>query len=164
MTAEYADAALRPSDGAEAVLVALGSNLGDRSAYLALARERVADAPDCRLEAATEPEETDPIGPTGQPPYLNQMLLVRTQRSPLALLDLLQEAERAAGRERTERWGSRTLDCDVVMFGMRNIRHPRLTVPHPEIANRPFWQHELRALGVAWSDREPPAPGGEGAR
>lgn len=149
MTGAGGDDALRPSDGTEPVYVALGSNLGDRGAWLGLARARLAAAPDCTLVRATAVDETQPIGPSGQGAYLNQMLLLTTRRSPLSLLDLLQNVEREAGRERTEHWGPRTLDCDVVMFGMRTIRHPRLTVPHPEIANRPFWQDELGRLGAA---------------
>ena len=141
------DPATRPSDGTERVSVALGSNLGDREAMLAYARARIAGHPSCRLVAATEPEETAPIGPQDQPPYLNQMLALTTTLAPLVLLDFLQGIERAAGRVRDVRWGPRTLDCDIVRFGDREVRHARLVVPHPEIPNREFWQRELAGLG-----------------
>ena len=92
------DAATRPSDGDETVFVALGSNLGDRAALLDAARVAIAALPDTRLLAASAVEETAPIGPAGQPPYLNQMLALRTRLSPLALLDALLAIEQAAGR------------------------------------------------------------------
>jgi len=134
---------------ADVVYVALGSNLGDRHAALAAARDATAATPGCELLAVTAVEETAPIGPAGQSPYLNQMARVRTTLSPAALLDRLQEIERAAGRVRAERWGPRTLDLDVVLIEGRSVRSDRLTVPHPELARRDFWQRELAELGGA---------------
>lgn len=148
------DPATRASAGDETVFVALGSNLGDRAARLAAARSAIAALPDTTVLAASAVEETAPIGPAGQPPYLNQMLALRTRLAPLALLDALLDAERAAGRERGERWGARTLDCDVVRFGARVLSHPRLVVPHPELANRPFWLRELDELLAAPAVRD----------
>lgn len=95
-------------------------------------------------------EETAPLGPVAQGPYLNQMLLVETTLEPLALLDALLALEQAEGRVRRERWGPRTLDCDVVLYGERTIREARLVVPHPELPNREFWQRELEELGLDW--------------
>jgi 2-amino-4-hydroxy-6-hydroxymethyldihydropteridine diphosphokinase len=132
---------------ADVVYVALGSNLGDRHAALAAARDAIAATPGCELLAVTAVEETAPLGPADQPPYLNQMARVRTTLSPTALLDRLQEIERAAGRVRAERWGPRTLDLDVVLIEGRSVRTGRLTVPHPELARRDFWQRELAELG-----------------
>ncbi|HEX6631426.1 MAG TPA: 2-amino-4-hydroxy-6-hydroxymethyldihydropteridine diphosphokinase [Gemmatimonadaceae bacterium] len=140
------DAASRPSAGDEVVFVALGSNLGAREAHLASARAGLGALPGVRMIAASRVEETAPIGPAGQPAYLNQMLALTTRHSPLALLDALLELERARGRVRAERWGARTLDCDVVRFGRRVIGHPRLAVPHPELPRRDFWQRELDEL------------------
>jgi 2-amino-4-hydroxy-6-hydroxymethyldihydropteridine diphosphokinase len=77
------------------------------------------------------------------------MARVRTTLSPAALLDRLQEIERAAGRVRAERWGPRTLDLDVVLIEGRTVDTDRLTVPHPELARRDFWQRELAELGGA---------------
>lgn len=134
---------------ADVVYVALGSNLGDRHAALAAARDAIAATPGCELLAVTAVEETAPIGPADQPPYLNQMARVRTTLSPAALLDRLQEIERAAGRVRAERWGPRTLDLDVVLIEGRTVDTDRLTVPHPELARRDFWQRELAELGGA---------------
>lgn len=142
-----ADAATRPSDGAEPVFVALGSNLGDRDAHLAAALRGIGALPGVREVAASPIEETAPLGGVPQPAYLNQMLRLHTTLAPLALLDALIDIEHREGRERGERWASRTLDCDVVSFGDRHIAHPRLTVPHPELGRRDFWQRGIAALG-----------------
>jgi len=132
----------------ERVAIALGSNVGDRAAHLAAARAAVAVLPDTRVVAASAVEETAPIGPVAQEPYLNQMLLVETTLEPATLLGALLAIERAEGRVRRERWGPRTLDCDIVLYGARALHTPALTVPHPELPNRPFWQRELAELDV----------------
>ena len=126
--------------------VALGSNLGDRRAYLARARDAIAATPGCTVLGASDVEETAPIGPAGQPAYLNQMLSVETTLTPLDLLDRLQEIERREGRERAERWGARTLDLDIVLIEGRAFASDRLVVPPPELPHRDFWQRELAQL------------------
>lgn len=131
---------------AEWAFIALGSNLGDREAHLAFARARLAALPQTELAAASSIEETAPLGPADQPPYLNQMVLLRTRLDPEALLDRCLTIERERGRERGERWGPRNLDLDLVRYGERAVDTPRLRVPHPELANRPFWQRELAEL------------------
>jgi 2-amino-4-hydroxy-6-hydroxymethyldihydropteridine diphosphokinase len=131
--------------------VALGSNLGDRERHLAVARAEIARLPETRVIAVTPPEETDPLGPPGQRRYLNQMVAIETQLSPHALLQSLQAIEQRAGRVRTERWGARTLDLDIVKFERQSVADDTLTVPHPALPDRDFWQRELDALegGVA---------------
>ena len=131
---------------AEWVFVALGSNLGDRSHHLAQGREALATLSDTVLVAVTPVEETAPIGPSGQDSYLNQMALLRTTLEPRALLDRCLAIERMQGRVRRVRWGPRTLDLDIVRFGARRVSEPGLTIPHPELPNRDFWQRELVAL------------------
>ena len=126
--------------------VALGSNVGDRSAHLALARERLATLPRSRLLAVSSVEETDPLGPVTQGPYLNQMVAVETELEPEELLDALHAIEREAGRARRERWGPRTLDLDIVLFERQQVATERLVVPHPELERRDFWQRELAEL------------------
>ncbi|MGZ8376705.1 MAG: 2-amino-4-hydroxy-6-hydroxymethyldihydropteridine diphosphokinase [Gemmatirosa sp.] len=136
----------------ETVYLALGSNLGDRDAHLAFARTRIGALPDTRVLDASPVEETAPIGPASQGPYLNQMLRVDTALAPEALLDACLAIEADAGRDRaaTPRWGARTLDVDLVLFGARRVDVPRLRVPHPELERRGFWQRELAALDVDW--------------
>lgn len=126
--------------------VALGSNLGDRHAHLAMARDRLARLPRSRVLAVSSIEETDPLGPVAQGPYLNQMAAVETELEPEELLDALHEIERAAGRRRRERWGPRTLDLDIVMFERQQVETERLVVPHPELQRREFWRRELAEL------------------
>ncbi|MGE5231005.1 MAG: 2-amino-4-hydroxy-6-hydroxymethyldihydropteridine diphosphokinase [Deltaproteobacteria bacterium] len=135
--------------GAERVFVALGSNVGDRAAHLAAARDALARLPDTRLVAASGVEETAPLGGMAQPPYLNQMVVLETGLEPHALLAALQAIERARGRVRTARWGARTLDLDIVAYGDRQVRDPDLVIPHPELPRRDFWQRELSELARA---------------
>ena len=127
--------------------IALGSNLGDRAAWLAMARERIAALPGTSLLGASTVEETAPLGPVEQGPYLNQMIAIETELSPRELLGHLHGIERAAGRERRTRWGPRTLDLDIVVFERQSLDEPGLTVPHPELARRDFWRRELAELG-----------------
>lgn len=131
---------------AEQVLVALGSNLGDRSRHLDAARSALAALPATRFLRASTVEETAPLGGLDQPPYLNQVVLLETDLSPRALLDACQEIERAEGRVRGARWASRTLDLDILEFGHRQVEEPGLTIPHPELPRRDFWQRGRREV------------------
>lgn len=126
--------------------IALGSNLGDRQAHLDFARREIAKLPASRLLDATNPEETEPFGPPGQDAYLNQMIALETELEPHELLSALQAIESRAGRVRAERWGSRTLDLDIVKFEHQQVRDDSLTVPHPGLRDRDFWQRELVSL------------------
>lgn len=130
----------------ERTYVALGSNLGNRDAHLAHGRLRLSTLKRTHLVAASSIEETAPIGPVTQGPYLNQMVLLVTALEPLELLAHCRAIEEETGRERRERWGPRTLDLDIVRFGDRVIASPELTVPHPELPNRDFWLREIVEL------------------
>ena len=130
----------------ERTYVALGSNLGNREAHLAHGRLRLSTLKRTHLVAASSIEETAPIGPVTQGPFLNQMVLLVTALEPLELLGHCHTIEEETGRERRERWGPRTLDLDIVRFGDRVIVSPDLTVPHPELLNRDFWQREIAEL------------------
>ena len=126
--------------------IALGSNLGDRAAHLAHARLRFGALPGTRVIAASGVEETAPLGPVRQGPYLNQMVLLETSLSPRELLDACRAIEAERGRERRERWGPRTLDLDIVRYGDQQVQQTDLTIPHPELPNRDFWQREIAEL------------------
>lgn len=128
--------------------MALGSNLGVREDYLAAARAGLAALPDTSLLRASSIEETAPLGDMDQPPYLNQMVLLETRLDPRRLLEECQRIERAAGRVRAsgDRWAPRTLDLDIVLFGDRLVSEPGLTIPHPGLPWRDFWQRELAEL------------------
>ena len=126
--------------------VALGSNLGDRAAYLAMARAALTLVPGVRLLAASRVEETIPLGIIPQGPYLNQMVALQTAHEPLVLLDHLQAIERRLGRRRAVRWGARIIDLDIVRMGTREFDSTRLVLPHPGFATREFWQREAAEL------------------
>ncbi len=126
--------------------IALGSNLGQREVFLAQARRAIAALAGTRVLGQTDAEETAPIGPVTQGPFLNQMIAIETELSPHDLLVELQRIETDAGRVRSERWGPRTLDLDIVLFEKQVVHEPGLTVPHPELSNRDFWLRELTAL------------------
>lgn len=123
--------------------MALGSNLGDRAGHLAGARTALAALPGTRVVRASTVEETAPLGGLDQPPYLNQVVLLETDLEPRALLAACQAIEQAAGRIRGARWASRTLDLDILEFGQRAVAEPGLTIPHPELHHRAFWQRGL---------------------
>jgi 2-amino-4-hydroxy-6-hydroxymethyldihydropteridine diphosphokinase len=119
--------------------LALGANLGDRLANLTAARQALSAAPDVRVAAASPLFETAPVGgPPGQPPYLNAVLRVETTLPPRELLALGLAVEARCGRRRTERWGPRPLDVDLLLYGEAVIEEPGLVVPHPELHRRRF--------------------------
>ena len=128
------------------VFVALGSNLGERAAYLAAARDALSALPGTRVLAASSIEETEPLGGMEQPPYLNQMLLLETTMPPRVLMHAGQAIEEANGRVRLAHWGSRTLDIDIVRYGDLSLADPELVLPHPGLAMREFWQREIAEL------------------
>ena len=134
------------------VYIALGSNLGDRSANLRAARTAIASLRGTKVLAESSIEETEPIGPDGQPTYLNQMLAVESSLAPEELLTELHAIERKCGRERRERWGARTLDLDIIRYGDERLKTDKLTIPHPEIENRDFWKREIAELELELGD------------
>lgn len=101
------------------------------------------------MVAESEIEETEPLGEISQSNFLNQMIAIRTELTPHALLSELQRIEDQGGRERNERWGPRTIDLDIVQFDGVLCNEADLTLPHAEVANRPFWQRELAQLQQA---------------
>jgi 2-amino-4-hydroxy-6-hydroxymethyldihydropteridine diphosphokinase len=117
--------------------VGLGSNLGDRSAHLLLGLSALSRLPDTHLLRLSPIYETEPVGPP-QPPYLNLVAELETELSPRALLGEMLSIERAQGRERRERWGPRTLDLDLLLYGDLVLKEEDLEVPHPRLHQRAF--------------------------
>lgn len=120
--------------GARRVLLALGSNLGDRATHL---REAV-DALGDEVAAVSAVYETAPVGGPDQGPYLNAVVALRTDRSARDLLVRAHQLEAAAARVRRERWGPRTLDVDVLWIDGEVVDEPDLVVPHPLMFERAF--------------------------
>ena len=111
----------------------LGSNLGDRAQHLA---DAIAAIPD--VVAVSPTYETDPVGGPEQGPYLNVVVELDTDLTPRQLLEVSRAREEAAARVRTERWGPRTLDVDVLLVGDLVVDEPDLQVPHPRLWERAF--------------------------
>lgn len=116
----------------------LGSNLGDRVVHLQNGVDRLDADELTRVDAVSSVYETAPVGGPEQEDFLNLAVRVATRRSPRELLRLCHEVERACGRERAERWGPRTLDVDILLYGARTVRRPGLRIPHPRLLERPF--------------------------
>ncbi|MAA66383.1 MAG: 2-amino-4-hydroxy-6-hydroxymethyldihydropteridine diphosphokinase [Alteromonadaceae bacterium] len=120
------------------VYIGLGSNLADPLRQLAGAIAALAALPETCLIAQSPFYASKPVGPQDQPDFINGATHLRTSLLPLELLDQLQNIEQHHQRERIQHWGPRTLDLDLLLFGMQTINEPRLTVPHRELANRDF--------------------------
>jgi 2-amino-4-hydroxy-6-hydroxymethyldihydropteridine diphosphokinase len=123
----------------------LGSNLGDRRGHLEHAIERLPG-----VVAVSAFHGTDPVGGPPQGRYLNAAVVIETELGPRALLDLALEIEREAGRERAERWGPRTLDVDLLLYGDRIVDEPGLVVPHPRLSERAFALGPLSEIAPDW--------------
>ena len=120
------------------VHIGLGANLGGLQQALSAARQALREHPAMEERGASSLYRSAPLGPAPQPDYLNAVLCLHTNLEPERLLDVLQVLEADAGRERGERWGPRSLDLDLLLYGDRRIDTARLTVPHPEIYRRNF--------------------------
>lgn len=120
--------------------LSLGSNVGDRAETLRAAIVELDRADDVEVTAVSGVYETDPVGGVDQDPFYNLAVAVRTTRTPHELLDLAHELEAAHGRDRASevRWGPRTLDVDLILFGDRVVDDEQLTVPHPRMHERAF--------------------------
>ena len=131
----------------ERVYIGLGSNLAEPRQQLRGARDALASIADSQLFAVSSLYLSDPLGPPDQPRYNNAVAALDTSLSPLDLLDALQAIEHAHGRERkAERWGPRTLDLDILLFGDRLIDEPRLKVPHYHLYARAFVLYPLAEI------------------
>jgi 2-amino-4-hydroxy-6-hydroxymethyldihydropteridine diphosphokinase len=115
----------------------LGSNLGDRLANLREAVRLLAER-GVRAARSSRVYETDPLGGPPQPEYLNAVVDVETELDARELLEVCLAVEEAMGRERTERWGPREIDIDVLTFGTDEIDQPGLQIPHPRMHERAF--------------------------
>jgi 2-amino-4-hydroxy-6-hydroxymethyldihydropteridine diphosphokinase len=119
--------------------IGLGSNLEDPRRQVRTALVELGALPYTRLVAQSSLYRSDPMGPADQPDYINAVAAIDTLLTPLALLDALLGIERMHGRVRHgTRWGPRTLDLDVLIYGDRIISDTRLAVPHPGIGERAF--------------------------
>lgn len=133
-----------------AAYVGIGSNLDDPERQVRRAIEALASMPETRLVRASRLFRTAPWGRTDQPGFVNAAAEIATTLEPRDLLDALLEIERAQGRHRDgTRWGPRTLDLDILLYGERVIDEPGLAIPHPHLAERAFVLLPLSDLDAA---------------
>ncbi|MER7132256.1 2-amino-4-hydroxy-6-hydroxymethyldihydropteridine diphosphokinase [Streptosporangium saharense] len=132
------------------VVLALGSNLGDRFDTLQGALDALFDSPELEFVEVSPVYETDPVGGPEQGPYLNAVVIASSTLEPMALLERALSAENAFGRTREVRWGPRTLDVDLITVGDLVSDDPELTLPHPRA-------HERAFVLVPWSRIDPDA-------
>lgn len=132
----------------ERIYIGLGSNLAAPAEQLRHALEAMAHLPQTRLVGTSAFYQSDSLLP-GQPRYTNAVAALDSSLEPLQLLDALQAIENDQGRERLERWGPRTLDLDILLFGDRLIDEPRLKVPHYQVHLRAFVLYPLAELAPA---------------
>ncbi len=129
--------------------IGIGSNIEPRTDYLHAAVEALADTPNVTIQAVSEIRETAPVGPIcNQPAYLNAAVELETVMQPHDLLVALLDIERAHGRNRDDetRWGPRTLDLDLLLYGDLVLDEPGLQIPHPRLAERRFVLEPLSDL------------------
>lgn len=137
--------------------IGLGSNLQDPAAQLQAAVDALARLPHSVISAGSALYHSAAVGPGAQPDYLNAVVMLETALAPEPLLDALQAIEQAQGRQRQVRWGPRTLDLDILLYGEQQISLPRLQVPHPAMAQRHFVLYPLADI----CDPGLTLPGGE---
>ena len=133
-----------------AVVLALGSNLGDRQDILQGAVDAIVGLPGVRVTAVSPVYQTVPVGGPAQPDYLNAVVLADAALPARELLDRLHEIEAAFDRVRLVRWGPRTLDIDIIVFDSERSDDPELTLPHPRA-------HERAFVLAPWHDVDPGA-------
>lgn len=133
--------------------ISIGSNIGERHLYLTKAIEALNSRVDTTVEKVSSIYETAPVGYTDQADFLNLVISIRTSLSPNHLLAVCQEIEKESGRERTIRWGPRTVDLDILLYNEVNIASEHLVIPHPRMAERAFVLIPL--LEIAADVKEP---------
>lgn len=128
------------------VYIGLGSNLSNNMGsntqtpleHVTTAMQSLAEIPSTRMISTSSLYKSKPVGPQDQDDYINAVAQIETKLDPFGILDAIQVIENEHGRVRTERWGPRTLDLDILMYGDEVINNDRLTIPHSEMENRSF--------------------------
>lgn len=131
------------------ILLSLGSNLGDRVAYLSFAAEQLNEA-GIEILKSSSIYETPPWGNLNQPGFLNQVLKIDFTEGPFQLLHTIREIENKAGRQRIEKWGARTLDIDIIEYDGLIVNDADLILPHPQVTNRLFVLIPLAEIEPLW--------------
>ena len=127
--------------------IAIGSNQGDREFYLLRAVAEIGKIPDTKVTGLSPFYETTPVGVADQPNFYNAVLRLSTRLSPHDLLKALQNIEdNVFKRKRTVKWGPRSMDLDILLYGNQIVNSPELVVPHPQMSSRRFVLQPLSDL------------------
>ena len=127
--------------------IGIGGNLNNPKATVINAIEQLKQLPQSRWVGVSSLYQSKPMGPADQPDYINAVAAIDTELEPLELLTATQQIEQQHGRERKDqRWGARTLDLDILLFGEQIIAHDRLVVPHYGLQQREFVLYPLQEL------------------
>ncbi len=126
------------AEGEATAFLGLGANIGDREASISAALRALDETPKIQVTQVSSLYETAPVGMTRQPDFLNVVARICTHLIPDELLTTILHLENQMGRVRTERWGPRVIDIDVLLYGDRQISRPGLSVPHPRLSERAF--------------------------
>jgi 2-amino-4-hydroxy-6-hydroxymethyldihydropteridine diphosphokinase len=119
-------------------VLGLGGNIGDPRSLMAAAIEHLSRESGIGVEAVSALYRTPPWGKTDQPPFLNAAVRIETTLQPMSLLMTVLKVEKALGRRRGERWGPRTIDIDILLYGTMAVDEPGLRIPHPLLQKRAF--------------------------
>jgi 2-amino-4-hydroxy-6-hydroxymethyldihydropteridine diphosphokinase len=122
----------------ETAYLSIGSNMGNREELLKKAIQSLAECPDIEIDKISSIYETDPVGVTDQPLFLNLAIKLKTSLSPRALLSKLHEVEEELERKRIRKWGPRTIDLDILLYNGVSIQTEVLEIPHPRMLERAF--------------------------
>jgi 2-amino-4-hydroxy-6-hydroxymethyldihydropteridine diphosphokinase len=120
------------------VFLSLGSNLGDRESNVRTALEMISAEPGIRVMRVSSLYETEPIGMSEQPDFINAVALLETEVPPMELLRILQGIESKIGRARNIHWGPRVIDLDILLYGKESVDAAVLMIPHPRMMTRAF--------------------------
>lgn len=118
--------------------IGLGSNLQDREQFIYHALRMLQELPQTHMIQCSSLYETDPVGYTEQPLFLNMVAGIETELLPVELLQRCMQIEKELGRTREIRWGPRTIDLDILLYGDQKVICPELCIPHPRMRERPF--------------------------
>ncbi len=129
-------------------LLSIGSNLGDRLAHCRQALQLLAGEPAVEVRAVSHVYETEPVGPIAQPDFLNLAVALETELGPRELLGICRRIEQELGRERSERFGARVIDLDILLLGDRVVVEPDLEIPHPRMHERRFVLEPLAEIAA----------------
>ena len=129
----------------------MGSNLDDPASQFLKAYTALSTLPKTKILAESKIYSSEPIGVAGQDRYLNAVVAIKTAQTPDALLNYFQEIERNQARVKTQVWGPRTIDLDLLWYDHYELNTDKLTIPHPEIHNRSFVVFPLLDLKATWT-------------